>query len=230
MANLYTSRPKHHVALDCIVFGFEEGELKVLTVKRYFEPLKDQWSLPGDFLEDKESLDQAANRVLHQLTGLKNIYLEQFKTYGEPGRDIAARVISVAYFALIELKPDMEIFGPDFQAHWFAIGEVPRLVFDHDQMLHDALRQVQHRAKNRPIGFELLPERFTMPQLQRLYECIYQREFDRRNFSKKMLSTGLLHRQNEKLKGASKKGAFLYRFDAMKYQELSTKGFYVDFT
>jgi hypothetical protein len=184
----------------------------------------------GGFLFENESLDEAANRILHQLTGLINVYLHQFYTYGEMQRDPAARVISVAYFALIKIREHDYTLLQEHDARWFQFTEKPALIFDHDTMVASALERLRFEAKTRPVGFELLPEKFTLPQFQSLYECIYQRKLDNRNFRKSILSTGILEKLDEKDRAGSKKGAWLYRFDKEKYQELVTKGFRFNLT
>lgn len=229
MNEYYSKQPQHRVAADCIIFGFDEGELKVLLIKRRFEPLLGKWSLIGGFLKEGESLDQAALRVLINLTGLQNIYMKQFKAFGDPKRDPEARVISIAYYALIKVDPVKMKISPNYDAAWFSIKNMPELIFDHEEMVKEALNVIQEQAKARPIGFELLPEKFTIPQLQLLYESIYQKQFDRRNFSKKLLSTGLLTRLEEKQKGFSRKGAFFYEFNKNNYKKLLKQGYNLEF-
>lgn len=179
----------------------------------------------GGFLRPGENLDQAAQRRLLQLTGLKDIYLEQLNTYSEIDRDPAGRVVSTAYFALIDAKKYSEIENQNYTARWFDINAAPKLIFDHNQMVSDALQKLKEKSATHPIGFELLPDKFTIPQLQKLYEAINQVEFDKRNFRKKMLSYHILNRLDEKDKEGSKKGAFLYVLDNEKYDQMMKEGF-----
>ncbi|MGF1639061.1 MAG: NUDIX domain-containing protein [Cyclobacteriaceae bacterium] len=225
MGIYYKDQPRQLVAVDCIIFGFDAGELKVLLIKRDFEPMKGSWSLIGGFLNEQESFRQSAERILSKLTGLGNIYLEQLQAFGEPNRDSEDRVISVAYFALIKIDEQNQNFDYPFEARWFSINEIPELIFDHSKMIQKALDRLQFNARYRPLGFELLPNKFTIPQLQQLYESIYQQSYDRRNFNKKIMSMGLLNKLDEKQKGSSKKGAWLYQFNKEKYDDLAKEGF-----
>lgn len=212
------------VALDCIIFGFDRSGLKLLLIKRDFEPEKGNWSLMGGFLKKEESLDEAAGRILHNLTGLKNIYLEQLQAFGEVGRDPVERTISVAYYALIDIhKHDKELVE-QHSASWYSLDEIPDLIFDHQKMVDSALKRLRYKASHQPVGFELLPEKFTLPELQILYESIYDTKLDKRNFRRRMLSMDVLVKTDEKQKKYSKKGAFLYKFDEKKYAEKVDKG------
>lgn len=226
MSIFYINRDTFHVAIDCIIFGFDQEGLKVLLINRNFEPCKNQRSLMGGFLQKRESLDDAAKRILHELTGLKGIYLEQLYTYGDPARDPGARVLSVAYFAIIRSE-FLESRNDEYDAKWYSIDAIPEVVFDHKTMIDKAIRRLRRRAASEPIGFELLPEKFTIPRLRILYEAIYQEELDKRNFSKKIFAMDVLEKLNKKDKSGSKKGAFLYRFDLDKYKALKESG--VDF-
>ena len=225
MADHYKDEAKHYVAVDCIIFGFDGDRLKLLLIKRNFEPGKGQWSLMGGFLKENEGLDDAAQRILEQLTGLQDIFLEQLLTYGEVDRDPAARVISVAYYALISTSNFDEFKAQNYKGSWFELTEVPELIFDHAEMVDKARKRLRRKAKNQPIGFELLPEKFTLPQLMKLYEAIYDQKFDKRNFRKKLLSYNILKMLDEKDKKSSRKGAFLYQFDADKYEKMIQNGF-----
>ncbi len=213
-----TGGPK--VAVDCIIFGFSGTELNLLLIHRGFEPGKGLWSLVGGFVQDTEDLDQAPRRVLKNLTGLDDIYLEQVHVFGDIHRDPGGRVISVAYFALIrkDLQDDALILKHN--ARWFPVHELPDLVFDHRDMVTFALNQLILKTRIQPVGFNLLPEKFTLPELQALYEAIYGRSLDDRNFRRRILSLGILKKLDEKQKGNSKKGAFLYRFDRKAYDGL----------
>jgi len=223
----YQEHEKFHVAVDCIIFGYDEGgrELKVLLLKRNFQPAKGEWSLMGGFLKNDESVDESAKRILNLLTGLSGVYMEQLYTFGELGRDPGARIISVAYFALIKINAsDLELVR-NHGANWVPISSMPKLIFDHSAMIERALKKLQIRARTQPIGFELLPDKFTIPQLQGLYEAIYNKTIDKRNFRRKLLSMDLLEKLEEKEKESSRKGAWYYRFDPKKYEDLLKRGF-----
>jgi len=226
MNQYYPHQDRQLIAVDCIIFGFDKGQLKLLLLKRNFEPAKGKWSLAGGFLKKDENLIDAAERILLDLTGLGDVYLEQLQTYGQIDRDPGERVVSVAYYALIEVSELDQALVEENAAQWLTIDEVPEMIFDHGDMVAKALRRLRRKAKIQPIGFELLPDKFTLPQLQSLYEAIYQKELDKRNFRKKILSLDLLEKLNEKDKSSSKKGAFLYRFEQAKYDELTAKGYY----
>src|SRR5699024_464293 len=200
----YHDQQKYLVAVDCIVFGFDGAHLKLLLIHRGFEPEKGKWSLMGGFVRSSENLDQAAGRILHQLTGLKDVYLEQLKTFGELSRDPVERTISIVYFALIDIRQYQEQISKAYQAEWFPLNDFPELIFDHPYMVELARKQLRYKASLHPILFELLPKKFTMPQLQNLYEDIYDTTFDKRNFSRKILSTGLLIKQKDKDKSDRK--------------------------
>ena len=174
------------VAVDCIIFGFDRTKLKLLLTKRPFDPEKGKWSLIGGFVGCNESLDDAAERVLFTLTGLKNIYMEEVTTFSEVKRDPVERTISTAYYALIKADNNVKLLS-DYGAQWFAISDIPSLIFDHSKMVEAALEKIRSIARHQPIGFELLPKKFTIPQLRSLYEGIYETELDKRNFSRKIL-------------------------------------------
>lgn len=223
----YSEHEKFHVAVDSIIFGYDEGgrELKLLLLKRNFEPARGEWSLMGGFLQKDESIEDAAKRILHQLTGLSDVYMEQLYSFGELDRDPGDRIISVAYFALIKINDsDLELVK-NHGATWIPISSLPQLIFDHNQMVERAMKKLQVRARTQPIGFELLPEKFTIPQLQGLYEAIYNKSLDKRNFRRKLLAMDLLEKLEEKEKESSRKGAWYYRFDARKYEDLLKRGF-----
>jgi len=225
---LYLKHTRHLVAVDCIIFGYNilEKDLKLLLIKRSFDPAKGRWSLAGGFVTEHESLYEAACRVLSKLTGLENIYLKQSYSYGETERDPGARVISVAYCSLIKIQYIDKALKEQNSAHWCSIEKLPELIFDHAEMVKRALTDLQDQIKVRPVGFELLPEKFTLVQLQDLYEAIYQRNVDKRNFRKKILSMGILEKLDEKEKKTSKKGAFYYKFNKDIYERLKQHGFY----
>jgi ADP-ribose pyrophosphatase YjhB (NUDIX family) len=225
---LYLKHSKHLVAVDCIIFGYDihEKEIKLLLVKRSFNPARGKWSLAGGFVEQDESLDIAADRVLSSLTGLKNVYMKQLYCYGDVGRDPGARVISTAYWALIKIMDIDQDLSKKNSAHWQSLTKLPELIFDHKAMVERALSELRMQIKIKPAGFELLPEKFTLVQLLDLYEAIYQRKIDKRNFRKKILSMDILEKLDEKEKKTSKKGAFYYTFFKERYKKLVENGFY----
>ncbi len=207
------------LALDCIIFGFDGEKLKILLIKRNFEPEKGKWSLMGGFLNENEDLEVAAARILYQLTGLRTIYVEQLFTFGNVNRDPVERTVSVVFFALININDHDTESVKAHNAHWINLEDVPKLIFDHAQMVELALERLQYKAALHPLGFELMPEKFTIPQLQKLYEAIYGMTLDRRNFSRKLLSTGLLIDTGEKNEHSTTKKAILYEIDRTKYQD-----------
>ncbi|MFB6319248.1 NUDIX domain-containing protein [Saccharicrinis sp. FJH54] len=225
MVEFYKQEHPFILAVDCIIFGFDDEGLKLLLLQRNFEPAKGQWSLMGGFIKEDESADDAAARVLNELTGLSDVYLDQLQVFSEPERDPGARVISLAYSALINIESYDKELVKRHNAHWVKLDELPELIFDHLKMVDKALKRLRRKAASQPIGFNLLPEKFTLTQLQRLYEAIYQREMDKRNFRKKILSMGVLEKLEEKDKISSKRGAFLYRFNEEKYIDLSDENF-----
>lgn len=215
--NNYRSEDKVLLAVDCIIFGFNKDALKILLVKRNFEPEQGKWSLIGGFLKKEEHLDQAAKRVLNTLTGLENIYMEQLYTFSKLDRDPAERTLSVAYYALIDLNSNDPVKPHYKTAQWFELKNIPQLIFDHQKMVDKAVARLRRRALNRPIGFELLPEKFTMRQLQSLYEAILDKKLDKRNFINKINTLDILIKLEEKDMSVSRKGAYLYKFDMYTY-------------
>jgi 8-oxo-dGTP diphosphatase len=222
----YTEGVKVLVAIDCIIFGFDDDELKLLCFKRLVEPSAGEWSLLGSFVEENESLDDGAKRILHKLTGLDDIYMSQLYAHGDVQRDPGARVISVSYFALINIQEHNHQLVKDYGAQWFSISKLPNLVFDHASMVERALKILRREARYKPLGFELVPEKFTLPKLQSLYEAIYQKKIDNRNFRKSMKNTKVLEKLDEKEKESSKKGAHYYKFNQENYKKLSEMGYY----
>ncbi len=208
------------VAVDSIIFGFDGVKLKALLIKRNLEPETNKWSLMGGFVRVDESVDDAATRVLTQLTGLSDIYMEQLACFGDVNRDSAGRVIAIAYFALIKIDDHSEEVLQQFNARWFDLNKIPKMIFDHKKMLQVAREHLQVKAASQPIGFELLPKKFTLSQLQNLYEAIYETSFDKRNFIRKIKSLGVLQKLNEKEKETSRKGSFYYLFDKQQYKKL----------
>ncbi len=225
---IYAHGARHLVAVDCIIFGYDiiEKEIKLLLFKRIVEPAKGKWSLAGGFVEVDESLDASASRILKNLTGLDSVYMKQSFTYGNVDRDPGARVISVVYFALIALRDIDKDLAIKNGVQWRSLNRLPNLIFDHPVMVKKALHELQEQVKVKPVGFELLPEKFTLVQLQDLYEAIYQKKVDKRNFRKKILSMGILEKLDEKERETSKRGAFYYRFNKDRYKRLAKNGFY----
>lgn len=213
----YQKHVKALLAVDCIIFGFNQDNLKILLIKRDFEPEKGKWSLMGGFLRPDETLDEAASRILQKLTGLHDIYLDQLRSFSHPDRDPVDRTVSTAYYALINIEEHNKELTKKHSAEWFNIQDIPALIFDHNDMISQAINRLRYKASTEPIGFELLPEKFTMRQLQKLYEAILGQELDKRNFIKKILSLDVLIKLDEKDMTSSKKGSFLYKFDAEKY-------------
>lgn len=224
----YSNKDSFHLAVDCVIFGFEEDQLKLLLYKRDFEPEKGKWSLMGGFLRKEETLDDAAYRVLARITGLRNIFMEQLAAFSGLDRDPAARVISVSYYSLINIIDYDDDLLKQYGAEWFSIEQLPDLIFDHNEIVEKSLKRLTRKTKTQPIGFELLPENFTITQLRYLYEAIYQRALEPANFRRKFLSMGLLDRLPIKDMNNSKKGAYLYAFNQEKYENLSAKGFSFD--
>lgn len=209
----YRNRASNRLlSVDCIIFGYEKEQLKLLLFKRIIEPAKGQWSLIGGFIDDDESAEDAARRVLTYITGLKDIYLEQVKVFSDPNRDPGGNVLTVAFNALIRIEKHSNELIREFGASWLPISEVPKLIFDHDDMFKDAFEKLRLNATYNLIGRQLLPEKFTMTHLRQLYNEIFQKEFDPGNFRKKVLSLKLLERLDEKDMSESKKGAYYYRF------------------
>ena len=207
------------VATDCIIFGFDGEALKLLLIKRNFDPEKGKWSLMGGFVYDNEDLEDGAKRILYDLTGLENIYVEQLKTFGSLERDPVERTISVAFSAFINIHDHDEEAVKAHNANWINLDRKPPLIFDHDKMVDLALEQLRYKAALHPIGFELLPEKFTIPQLHKLYEAIYNTKLDRRNFSRKILSTHLLMDTGEKNENSATKKAILYKLSQERYAD-----------
>lgn len=220
--------PHPAVTSDCVIFGFDGVAIKVLLIQRGIEPYKDKWAFPGGFMQIDETAEECAKRELEEETGLKTTSVEQFYTFSDVNRDPRERVITVAHYALVRLE---EVKGGDDakSAQWFAMNDIPSLAFDHDRILRMAINRLKERICFEPIGFELLPEIFTMSALQNLYEAILEMKFDRRNFYNKMLKLGILSEAEERPKNASRRTPIKYRFNAKKYAELKQKGFRLEF-
>jgi 8-oxo-dGTP diphosphatase len=215
----YKQQTKFFVAVDCVVFGYEAGELKLFLYPRAFEPVKGSWSLMGGFIRADESAEKSACRVLQQTTGLDKIFLEQVGIFSDPEREVFERVISIAYYALIRIDRYKKSRGGKFGAKWWPIHELPELIFDHGEIIEQALKKLQQKAGTSLVGSELLPQEFTLLQLRNLYEAIYQRTFDPGNFRKKMLSLGVLERLDYKNSTESKKGAYYYKVKTNRMEE-----------
>jgi 8-oxo-dGTP diphosphatase len=213
----YSKQARLLLAVDCIIFGFDGEELKLLLIKRGIDPEKGKWSLMGGFVQGNEETEKAAGRILRQLTGLEGVYMEQLHLFSDPSRDPAERTVSVAYFALVNIHDYENQLNEEYRAEWFPIHQVPGLIFDHPDMVRMAKARLQYKAAFHPILFELLPDKFTIPELQTLYEAIYALPLDKRNFSRKVLSTGLLIKQKDKDRESSKKGAFYFKLDKKRY-------------
>lgn len=224
----YYKYPHPAVATDCVIFGFDGMSIKVLLILRGIEPYKGQWALPGGFVGIDESAEECARRELQEETGLDGVSVEQFHTFSDINRDPRERVISIAYYALVKLS---EVRGGDdaSKAQWFSYNDIPSLAFDHDCILRMALRHLRDRICFEPVGFDLLPEVFTMTELQRLYEAILGVKFDRRNFYNKMLKLGVLTSAEPRPENASRRIPSKYRFNAEKYAELKQRGFRLEF-
>lgn len=216
------SRPA--LTVDCVVFGFDGGDLQVLLIRRGLEPFKDRWALPGGFVHLDETLDEAARRELAEETGLREVFLEQLHTFGAVERDPRERVVSVAYFALV--KPTAATAATDAaEAEWFPVASIPPLAFDHAEIFAAALARLRGKLRYDLLGFELLPPKFTLSQLQGLYEAVLGTALDKRNFRKKVLGFDLLVPLNEKHRDGAHRPAQLFRFDPAKYRRLKKQGF-----
>ena len=220
--------PRPAVTTDCVIFGYDGKSLKVLLVERGIEPFKGYWAFPGGFLDMNEDALTGARRELKEETGLEKAFMEQFHTFSDVGRDPRGRVITIAYYALVKIS---EVKGGDdaARAEWFNLSDVPPLAFDHDRILRMATSRLRERIHFEPIGFELLPEIFTMPQLQNLYEAILEVRFDRRNFASKMQKLDILEETGERPKDAARSVPVRYRFNRNRYEEMKAKGFRLEF-
>ncbi|CDB09608.1 MULTISPECIES: NUDIX hydrolase [Bacteroides] len=219
MSNYYSINPKFYVSVDCIIFGFYEGELNLLLLKRNFEPALGEWSLMGGFVQENESVDDAAKRVLAELTGLDQVYMEQVSSFGAIDRDPGERVVSIAYYALININEYDRELVQRHNAFWVNINELPPLIFDHQAMVEQARALMQQKASVAPIGFNLLPKLFTLSQLQSLYEAIYGEAIDKRNFRKRIAEMDYIEKTDLIDKTSSKRGAALYQFNEKVYRK-----------
>ena len=219
--------PRPALTVDCVIFGLDaDADLKVLLIQRDLDPFAGRWALPGGFVDMDEDLDAAARRELREETGLADVFLEQLYTFGVPGRDPRGRVVSVAYYALVNLMDRPVTAATDARAAaWFALDDAPPLAFDHADILAAAQERLRGKVRYQPIGFELLPEKFTLGQLQRLYETVLDRPLDKRNFRKKVLGLGVLAETDELQQDVAHRAARLYRFDPAEYERLRGAGF-----
>jgi 8-oxo-dGTP diphosphatase len=218
--------PRPALTVDCVVFGLDDKDLKVLLIERTSEPFAGRWALPGGFVEMDESLDDAARRELAEEAGLEEVFLEQLYTFGAVDRDPRGRVVTVAYYALVNtVEHPLRAASDARTAAWFPVLSPPNLAFDHAEILHVAHQRLKGKVSYQPIGFELLPERFTLSQLQQLYETILERRLDKRNFRRKVLSLGFLEETAYTQRDVSHRAARLYRFNEAKYRRLAEKGF-----
>jgi len=209
---MYNNFSKFHVAIDCVIFGYDDGDLKLLLYHRGFEPAKGKWSLIGGFVAENESSDTGARRILKNITGLNDIFLEQVQVFTEPNRDPEDRVMSIGYYALIRIDKHNSDKVRENGAHWWSLNNLPELIFDHEEIVKKALEKLQFKAGLELIGSELLPDKFTLLQLRKLYESIFQRELDTGNFRKKALSLKILDRLAEKNTTESRRGAYYFKF------------------
>jgi 8-oxo-dGTP diphosphatase len=218
--------PRPALTVDCVVFGLDDGDLKVLLIQRDLPPFAGRWALPGGFVNVDEDLEAAARRELEEETSVTKVFLEQLYTFGDVDRDPRERVVSVAYYALVKLSDHRVRAATDARnAAWFALSDLPTLAFDHDRILAMALTRLKGKVRYQPIGFELLPPKFTLSQLQRLYEVVLDTPLDKRNFRKKILAMELLEELDEIEQDVAHRAARLYRFDKPKYRELTRRGF-----
>jgi 8-oxo-dGTP diphosphatase len=218
--------PRPAVTVDCVVFGLDQGALKILLIERNSPPFAGSWALPGGFVDQHESLDAAARRELEEETGLRGVFLEQLYSFGDPGRDPRGHTVSVAYYALVRQDRHVPKAATDASdAAWFEAGRLPELAFDHRRIIETAVARLQGKVRYQPIGFELLPSKFTLTELQCLYEAVLERELDKRNFRKKIMAMDLLIETQEKQRGVAHRAPQLYRFDAAKYRKFERRGF-----
>jgi 8-oxo-dGTP diphosphatase len=218
--------PRPALTADCVVFGLDNEDLKVLLIQRDLEPFAGRWALPGGFAVVGESIEEAARRELAEETGLKDIFLEQLYTFSDPNRDPREHVVTVAHYALVNLSEHSLAPSTDArEAAWFEINDIPKLAFDHDRILKTAYERLQGKIRYQPIGFELLPQKFALRQLQQVYEKILDRRLDKRNFRKKILKMGIIEELDEIETDVAHRAARLYRFDKANYDKMVKQGF-----
>ncbi len=216
----------NNVSIDCVIFGFENGVLEVLLIKRAIEPSESEWALPGGFILKNEELNHAAERILNETSGVKNIFMEQLSVFGDVNRYPNGRVFTIGYYALV--SPDKYTLSPGTdtsEVRWFRLSDINNLPFDHNSIINAALDRLREKVRYHPVGFELLPKKFTLPKLQSLYESILELKLDKRNFRKKLLKMNLLIKLDEKEKDNLRRAAYLYKFDKKSYNKLVKEGF-----
>lgn len=215
----YNEHSKVWLSVDCIIFGFDEGKLKILIGKRQMDPGRGEWSLYGGFVSSDESVDDAATRTLYELTGLRNLFMRQVGAFGNVDRDPGERVVSIAYYALINVKDYDDDLRLSHGVKWVDINEIPQLYSDHNEMVNKARKMMQQKLAQEPVGFRLLPALFTLTQLQQLYEAVNGAELDKRNFRKRIKDMDFIEKTELMDKTSSKRGAYLYRFNKRAYNE-----------
>ena len=215
----YNDHSKVWLSVDCIIFGFDEGKLKILIGKRQMDPGRGEWSLYGGFVDGSESVDDAAIRTLYELTGLRNLYMRQVGAFGNVDRDPGERVVSIAYYALINVKDYDDALRKEHGVEWIDVNEIPQLYSDHNEMVRKARKLMQQKLAQEPVGFRLLPSLFTLTQLQNLYEAVNGAELDKRNFRKRIKEMDFIEKTELVDKTSSKRGAYLYRFNKRAYNE-----------
>ena len=215
----YSQHAKVWVSVDCIIFGFDEGKLRVLIGRRQMDPGRGEWSLYGGFVRSEESINDAANRVLYDLTGLRNLYMRQVGAFGSVDRDPGERVISIAYYALINVKDYEDELRIEHGVEWVNIDDIPKLYSDHNEMIKKARKLMRQKISSEPVGFQLLPSLFTLSQLQKLYEAVHGEELDKRNFRKRIKEMDFIEKTGLIDKTGSKRGAYLYRFNKRAYKQ-----------
>ena len=222
MTSFYLEHQKIFLSVDCIIFGFEENKLKVLIGKRKMDPGRGEWSLYGGFVRNDEGVDEAADRTLFELTGIRNVYMRQVGAFGSVDRDPGERVVSVAYYALINVADYSAKLQKEHQLEWVNIDEIPPMFSDHNEMIRKARKLMQQKIKTEPISFQLLPSLFTLTQLQRLYEAVNGEEVDKRNFRKRIKEMDFIEKTDLIDKQMSKRGAYLYRFNKKIFEKDAT--------
>lgn len=218
--------PRPGLTVDCVVFGLDATDLKIVLIQRKLPPFEGQWALPGGFVRIQESLDETALRELREETGIQNVFLEQLFTFGGVDRDPRDRIVTVAYYALVNLDEYKVVASTDARdVGWFQVANLPNLPFDHAEIVATALRRLKAKVRYEPIGFELLPSKFTLTQLQKLYETILEKPLDKRNFRKKILGMQVLNELDEWEQGVAHRAARLYQFNEQAYRDLKQQGF-----
>ncbi|MCG8308049.1 MAG: NUDIX domain-containing protein [Cytophagales bacterium] len=219
-----------NISVDCVIFGFQEAKLKVLLIKRSNAFMKSQWSLPGQFIFTYESAEEAAIRILYEMSGVKDIYLDQISTFSDVNRVKTKRIVTIAYMALVNIeKHRLKPFIKEAEdAEWYDLNRIPGLALDHNEILNTGLTKLKRRFRFEPLGFELLPEKFSLRDLQNLYESLFKIQLDNRNFRKKILKIGHLTQLNEKQTNVSHRSASLYSFNKEKYNQLRKNGVNID--